>query len=176
MVYLKFSTLASDIAKSYINFRSQLLPPEVDIHAAGHDEDILRFILKGHLINCYESMYWPFTVNAINFPANRNRSLDHFVRKGFQVCVDRIWVNESGFYHRHHGTWGMMRSCTRSALVLVAAKKCNQLDALLPPEWDQAVQRVIALLDFWRGECRDAESRRDILEEAMRSLEQNCHV
>jgi hypothetical protein len=170
MVCLKFSTLALNITTPFMNFRSQLLPPEVDIHVAGHDEDILRFILKGHLINCYESMYWPFTVHAINFPANRNQSLDHFVRKGFQVCVDRISVNESGFYHRHHGTWGMMRSCTRSALVLVAAKKCSQLDVLLPPEWVQAVQRVIALLDFWREECGDAENRRDILEGAMRSL------
>lgn len=150
--------------------RSKLLPPEVDIHTTGHDEDILRFILKGHLLNCYESMYWPFVVNAINHPATRNESLDYLVGKALQVCVDRIWVNEPGFTHRHHGTWGMMRACTRSALVLIAARKCGQLDAFLAPGWEQAVHRVIGLLDFWRGECGDAENRRDILEAAMSSF------
>ena len=151
--------------------RSKLLPPEVDIHTAGHDKDILRFILKGHLLNCYESMYWPFVVNAINHPASRNQSLDHLVGKALQVCVDRIWVNEPGFAHRHHGTWGMMRACTRSALVLVAAKKCGHLEGYLAPGWEQAVHRVVGLLDFWRGECGDAENRKDILEAAMRTIE-----
>ena len=116
-------------------------------------------------------MYWPFVVKAINFPASRNRSLDHVVGRGLQVCVDRIWVNAPGFGHRHHGTWSMIRSCTRSALVLVAAKKCNQLDTLLCLGWEEAVQRVIGLLDFWRGECGDAETRRDVLEAAMRSVQ-----
>jgi hypothetical protein len=89
-----------------------------------------------------------------------------------QVCVDRIWVNESGFHHRHHGTWGMMRSCTRSALVLVAAKQCAQLDEILPAGWLPAVRHVIGLLDYWSGECGDAASRRDILEEAVKGLEE----
>ena len=126
-------------------------------------------------MNCYEFMYWPFTINAINFPANRNQSFDHLVRKSFQVCVDRIWVNESGFYHRHHGTWCMVRSCTRSALVLVAARKCAHLDALLVPGWEQAVQQVISLLDFWRGECGDAGNRGDILKAEMQSLEESLY-
>ncbi len=65
----------------------------------------------------------------------------------------------------------MMRSCTRSALVLVAAKRCGQLDELLPPGWPQAVHRVIGLLDYWSGECGDAGSRRDILKEAVGVLE-----
>jgi hypothetical protein len=65
----------------------------------------------------------------------------------------------------------MMRACTRSALVLVAAKKCGHLDGYLAAGWEQAVHRVIGLLDFWCGECGDAENRRDILEAAMRNIE-----
>lgn len=151
-------------------FRSKLLPPEVDIQT-GHDKDILRFILKGHLHNCYEAMYWPFTVHAINYAETRDRSLDHLVSKGLQVCVDRIWVNVPGFKHRHHGTWGMMRACTRSALVLIAAKRCSKLDAMLCGGWEEAVQQVIGLLDFWRGECGDAKNRRDILQAALEGVE-----
>jgi hypothetical protein len=112
-----------------------LLPPEIDIRATGQDEDVLRFILRGHLMNCYENMYWPFTTRAINFPTSRNRAFDDFTRRGLQVCVDRIRVNENGFQHRHHGTFFMLRSVTRSALVLIAAKTCRHLDGLLPIEW-----------------------------------------
>ena len=176
MVNPKSNHLVTAAAKLCLKSRSRLLPPAVNINRVDQDEDILRFILKGHLLNCYESMYWPFTVVAINFPANRDRSFDHLVQKQFQVCVDRIWVNESGFHHRHHGTWGMMRSCTRSALVLVTAKRCAQLDELLPPDWAQAVQSVIGLLGYWSGECGDAASRRDILEEAVRNLGEIDHV
>jgi hypothetical protein len=154
---------------SLTTFRSQLLPPEVDINNSGQD-DVLRFILRGHLLNCDEAMYWPFIVNGINFPTTRDFELDHFVKKGLQVCVDRIWVNESGFHHRHHGTWGTMRSCTRSALVLIAAKKCGQLEELIPLEWESAVRKVIGFLDFWSGECGDAVSRRDVLQAGLQSI------
>jgi hypothetical protein len=168
--YLIYSLFACVLQlANFPTSRSKLLPPEVDIHT-GHDEDILRFILKGHLHNCYESMYWPFTVQAINFPETRDRSLDHLVSKGLQVCVDRIWVNVPGFKHRHHGTWGMMRACTRSALVLLAAKRCSKLDAMLCGGWEEAVQQVIGLLDFWKGDCGDAENRRDILQTALRGV------
>jgi hypothetical protein len=109
-------------------------------------------------------------VQAINWPRTRDRSLDYIVKKGLQVCVDRIWVNVPGFKHRHHGTWGMMRACTRSALVLLAAKRCNDLDTLLCAGWEEAVQQVIGLLEFWRGDCGDAENRRDILQTALRDI------
>ena len=113
---------------------------------------------------------WPFVVKAINFPETRDKALDHLVGKGLQVCVDRIWVNVPGFKHRHHGTWGMMRACTRSALVLLAAKKCGQLEALLCHGWENAVLQVIDLLDFWREDCGDADNRRQILQSALKRL------
>ncbi len=65
---------------SLITFRSQLLPPEVDINTSGQD-DVLRFILRGQLLNCDEAMYWPFIVNGINFPTTRDFELDYFVKK-----------------------------------------------------------------------------------------------
>jgi hypothetical protein len=116
-------------------------------------------------------MYWPFLMYATNWPMERDLGLDYLVQKGLQVCTDRIWKNESGFCHRHHGSWLMMRSCTRSALVLIAAKRNGQLDDLMPLDWKSAVRRVISMLGFWRGQSRDAESRKEILENALRSLE-----
>jgi hypothetical protein len=121
-------------------------------------------------MNSYECMYWPFIVNAVNFPTQRDVELDQFVQTGLQHCVDRIWINETGFQHRHHGTWGLMRACTRSALVLLGAKRCGQLDHLIPVDWELAVRKVVGLLEFWKGECGDAGNRRDILENALNSL------
>src|SRR6187402_3167342 len=79
----------------------------------------LRFILNGHLLDCYEMMYWPFVVDAIHGTLRPSPSSESFARKGFQLCVQRVDQNERGFYQRHHGTWLMLRSCTRSALVLL---------------------------------------------------------
>ena len=146
------------------------MPPEVDILQHEPGEDILRFILCGHLYNSYEAIYWPFVSSAINRQGLRNVDFDEFVRKGLQVCVDRVWTNEPGFRYRHHGTWLMMRSCTRSAFVLVAAKRSGQVETLLPYRWQHAVHAVIKLLDFWSNECNDSRDRRNILDNAMKTV------
>ena len=63
-----------------------------------------------------------------------------------------------------------MRSCTRSALVLVAAKRSGQVETLLPYRWQLAVHAVIKLLDFWSNECNDSRDRRNILDNAMKTV------
>jgi hypothetical protein len=49
----------------------------------------------------------------------------------------------------------MLRSCTRSALVLVAASRCVKLAAFLPPGWKEAVFDVTTMLEFWKDESDD---------------------
>lgn len=108
-------------------------------------------------------MYWHFVVDAVHGRA-RSNSTEVFVRKGLEVCVQRVDINEKGFYHRHHGTWLMLRSCTRSALVLLAAARCVDLGPLMPEGWEQAVSKVMTMLGFWKGESRDVMDRLQILE------------
>jgi len=163
---LLFSSFPSNRSSLTLRVRSRLLPPEMDLQTSQHDDDILRFVLRGHLLDCYETMYWPFLVEAIN-TTSWDVTYQVFVRKGLRVCVERIWKNEGGFYHHHHGTWLMLRSCTRSALTLVAARLCRHLDDLLPPDWEAAVRKVVALLSFWQEESEDARDRRYILETLM---------
>lgn len=129
----------------------------------------LRFILNGHLLDCYEMMYWPSIVDGIHGRL-RGGSHDMFARKGLRVCVQRIDQNESGFYHRHHGTWLMLRSCTRSALVLLGAARSPQLSALLPNGWERSVQQVMAMLTFWKDESHDVKDRLQVLEALMAGL------
>lgn len=113
-------------------------------------------------------MYWPFVVDAVN-GTSRDGTTDTFVKKGLQLCVKRIEQNESGFYYRHHGTWLTMRSCTRSALVLLAARNSSDLWPFLPANWEAAVEKVMSLLRFWQDESRDAGDRFNILQTLMRN-------
>ncbi|KAH7141544.1 hypothetical protein B0J13DRAFT_556988 [Dactylonectria estremocensis] len=129
----------------------------------------LRFILNGHLLDCYEMMYWPFMVDEIHGVLHVDPSARVFAQKGFEICVRRIKENESGFQHRHHGTWLMLRSCTRSALVLLAAAR-SSLDEMLPAEWRTCVTEVMELLRYWKDEVLDAASQLVILDELLRSM------
>lgn len=83
------------------------------------------------------------------------------------MCIQRIDKNENGFCKRHHGTWLMIRSCTRSALVLVAASRAG-LTTLLPSGWETSVSKVIDMLRYWKGEAQDVPDRLDILENLMK--------
>ena len=113
-------------------------------------------------------MYWPFIVEAVNATSSQAGATDTFLRKGLRVCVERIEDNESGFFYRHHGTWLTLRSCTRSALVLLAARNTPDLWQFLPEQWEEKVQKVIALLSFWKDESKDAGDRLEVLNKLMR--------
>jgi hypothetical protein len=112
----------------------------------------------------------PFIVAAIDNSVTEKRPtlsldrLDSFVRKALVVCVDRIEKNEQGFFYRHHGTWLMLRSCTRSAFVLLGAARRERLRPLMPERWTQAVEKVKGMLRFWRRESRDLDDRLQLLE------------
>lgn len=139
----------------------------------------LKFILSGHLLDCYEMMYWPFIAEALNgnttagIPATpesqqSGKTNNDFMRKALMVCVDRIAKNEPGFFFRHHGTWLMLRSCTRSGLVLLAAGRVERIRPLLPENWKASIGKVVDMLRFWRRESRDVEDRLRLVEKMWR--------
>ncbi|OBT99227.2 hypothetical protein VE01_02745 [Pseudogymnoascus verrucosus] len=129
-------------------------------------DDVLNFILEGHLGNCYEFIYWPFIKHTINSPF-RNLSTDEYVRKGLQVAMDRLNLNRPGFKHRHHGTYYLIRSCTRSAFVLLAAHFKGNLEDLMPIGWFETIWSVVDLLEFWQDELPDARRWRDSMTHLM---------
>ena len=140
----------------------------------GDLSDNLKFILDGHLLDCYEMLYWPFLTEAIlnGLQPGGGQALEQLAYKALHICVRRIHKNEGGFFARHHGTWLMLRSCTRSALVLLAARKDPGLSSLLPKDWDIAVWKVVKMLNFWRNESRDCEDRLRIIENCMHGFEE----
>jgi hypothetical protein len=63
----------------------------------------------------------------------------------------------------------MLRSCTRSALVLIAGAM-QGLAALLPADWERAVEKVLVLLRYWKDEAEDVADRLELLEGLMDAL------
>lgn len=159
-------------ANRSLSLRLNSLPPALRLDstdAENTSNSALKFILKGHLLDCYEMIYWLFIVDAVHGKA-LGTAAESFARKGLNVCVQRIQKNDSGFYHRHHGTWLMLRSCTRSALVLLAAARCPTLRPLLPVDWELSVYKVIQMLTHWKDESRDVLDRLHIIEKLMAGL------
>ncbi|ERS98826.1 uncharacterized protein SPSK_04006 [Sporothrix schenckii 1099-18] len=168
--------------------------------------EAFRYVLNGHLLDCKEIMYWPFVVDAVHgrsttaTAASKSRSYTaagrhhfaSFVRKGLRVCVDRIRQSHQGFRHRHHGTWLMLRSSTRSALVLLAVARCPSLASqgphglqgldqtlpavpslptrpILPAGWDDRVADVADMLQLWQDESSDVRAMLTAVEALLRT-------
>jgi hypothetical protein len=141
------------------------LPEAVSLEAPPEEDEICRFVLRGHLINVYEMLYWPFVDWAVNnlHPHDDHPLLASLATKGLQQHVDRINTNRPGFQHRHHGTFGMIVSCTRSALILLAAGHADAMAATnsvevpfqMPTGWTNAVLEIIQLNAAWEHEAPD---------------------
>lgn len=179
----KASTPSSQMVESIVGFEQQAsdwirsLPRGLGLNdsttGAAPEDNLnvtLKFILSGHLLDCYEMMYWPFIADTVNGSADiNNPSSQEYASKALHICVDRIEKNEPGFFYRHHGTWLMLRSCTRSGLVLLAASRSTRTRHLLPSTWRNAVGKVVEMLRFWRRESRDVEDRLRLVERMWRT-------
>lgn len=176
------SAASTDMVESILGFEQQAsdwlrsLPRRLGLHDTSpvltQDDNLhttLKFILSGHLLDCYEMMYWPFIAEAVNTTSDSTPPVARdFASKALNTCFERIQKNEPGFFYRHHGTWLMLRSCTRSALVLIAASRSTRMRRLLPEGWHTAVGKVVEMLRFWRRESRDVEDRLGLVEKMWR--------
>jgi hypothetical protein len=149
---------------------AESLPAPMSLHTAQVEDDVLKFILRGHLLDLWEVVYWPWLDLYINQRIS-TPEVQTYVVKAFQVAIDRIRINKPGFRHRHHGTWLMLQSCTRSALILLAAAYTPDATSLLPHGWRDAVNEVAELLRFWQYDAGDADDRLQILEELNAGLD-----
>jgi len=165
----------TEMAESTAGFESQAtdwmtsLPPMFSLETPEESDDVLKFVLRGHLLDCYEWMYFPFMAEIINY-GRRGPVVDEYARKGLQMSVDRIRKNQPGFKHRHHGAWLMLRTCTRSALILLAACHSESAHDLIPKDWREAVLDAMDMLRFWEEEVHDARDRLQILTQLMTEL------
>ncbi|KAJ0413895.1 hypothetical protein BJY00DRAFT_319324 [Aspergillus carlsbadensis] len=145
--------------------------------------DALRFILKGRKTYVNELITWPFIVHALSQQshpdANLNISLDFnlsltpthrsWLAKGVSAHLERLRINAPGFYHRHHGTWLMIRSSARSACILLAIARVSAGAAveILPAGSMDAVRGTIDMLRFWSAEVVGLEGVANFCQELL---------
>lgn len=129
------------------------LPNELSLSSSAMNDDANQYVLRGKMLNLFEIMYWPFVVASITFSetdrAKMSTTVQRLATRGLETHITQIRINESGFEHRHHGCFFMIRSCTRSALVLLAAAKAG---CTMPASWDDFIHRVTRMLSFWKDE------------------------
>ncbi|KOS18027.1 hypothetical protein ESCO_002449 [Escovopsis weberi] len=156
---------------------SNSLPADLSLSNALDGDGICRSVLRGRMINLLEMIYWPFVMAAIDSrgstgrptttapaPAPAAAAAEELARRGLDTHVHQIDANRPGFRHRHHGGYFMIRSCTRSALVLVAAARAG---CAMPPAWSDAIPEVIGMLSYWEDEDADVPRWKATLERAL---------
>ncbi|ORY13440.1 hypothetical protein BCR34DRAFT_649201 [Clohesyomyces aquaticus] len=132
------------------------------------EESILDSILKGRLLDSYDVLYMPFLEGALTLTGGQTNSettsvLDTYARKALDFCVQRIPEFKPAYAVRPHGTWLMLRTCTRSALMILAARMAGRLD-ILPEMWQNAVITTISVLSHWKDESFDVADRLAVIQ------------
>ncbi|KAK7216348.1 hypothetical protein V2G26_004351 [Clonostachys chloroleuca] len=143
------------------------LPPELSLDLPHERDGVCVFVLRGHLVNFYEALYWPFLMARLTASVSSPdlaRAVDELGKKGIEAHIRRIYVNLPGFMHRHHGTWFMIRTCMRSAVILLGAAK---LKYPLPQCWGDAVWQVWRLVSEWEGEISDLREWNRFLKQSL---------
>jgi hypothetical protein len=80
--------------------------------------ELVRFPAIRDLLNCQ-------TLQSYNEMSPFRKQV---AREFLQNAVSRIDANSEGFFHRHQGTWLMIRACARSALIILGtALQCQKL-------------------------------------------------
>lgn len=145
----------SDLETSLASWQASL-PDEISlgIGIQTNANDVLQFVLQGRLTYNYEVLTWPFLETQLLFGVHSSIRASELAAKAVRVHYDRLSINRPGFYYRHHGTWLMKRSSTRSACILLAVARSNLSD-LLPTGWQALVSDTIAMLEYWMGTPED---------------------
>ncbi|PLB53926.1 hypothetical protein P170DRAFT_504800 [Aspergillus steynii IBT 23096] len=158
--FLEALARATTLHESQAQEWASNLPQLVSIAGLPQDDNICQFVLRGHLMDLYVCIFWPF-VDAL-LRGFRSQSVLEMSLKGLRTHVDTILVNYVGYKHRHHGTSLLLRSCARSALVLVAAAltaKQQGVDAgrsfSMVAGWREAVLLALEMNRYWEAESMD---------------------
>ncbi|EWZ81887.1 hypothetical protein FOCG_13334 [Fusarium oxysporum f. sp. radicis-lycopersici 26381] len=168
--FLKQLSLLIPAYETQANEWAESLPPELSIASTPLEDNVCCFVLRGHLVNFFERLYWPFVMAHL---AALERGVTtpipgrQFVEKGLEYHVLNVEINEAGFLHRHHGTWLMIRALVRSATVLLAARL---LGSGMPAGWRDACERIMQVLRAWEDDVPGLSNHRNFLEEVLHGL------
>lgn len=156
------------------------LPEPISLCTDPDFDSICKFVIRGHLINAYEMLYWPFLAYYVLDTANQQSATQATMpalKETYLVHAEtalfwhqkRLEVNKPGFRHRHHGTLFMISSCVRSSIMLLKAYEFNltasaSTKLAMPNGWEQAAWDGIRLNALWQLEAAEAQQRAPLLE------------
>ncbi|KAF4963197.1 hypothetical protein FSARC_8775 [Fusarium sarcochroum] len=148
------------------------LPPLVDIgsNKVPEEDDVVRFVLRGRVTYVHELISWPFLFAAMN------DGLDHPVPDKQIVNAlafhhNRLIANAAGYYHRHHGTWLMLRSSARSACILLGFARLYPNSVVMPPAWEEAIFNVLKMVEYWSAEVEEMRLISRVMTRLLESLQ-----
>lgn len=118
------------------------------------EEDVIRFVLRGRVTYVHELVSWPFLYAILHWE-NPHRNSEPWFERLVQFHYDRLVVNTPGFYHRHHGTWLMLRSSARSAFLILALTRLGHCPVKLPDKWRNQILSCIRMLEYWSFEVEE---------------------
>ncbi|RGP77786.1 hypothetical protein FLONG3_4080 [Fusarium longipes] len=169
--FLKQLALLIPAYEAQANEWADSLPSELSITSGSIEDNVCCFVLRGHLVNFFERLYWPFVMAhfaAVEGGITTPIPGIQFVKKGLEYHLLNVDVNEAGFLHRHHGTWFMIRALVRSATVLLAARR---LGCEVPSGWRVSCERIIQVLRAWEDDVQGLPNHRNFLEEVLYVLD-----
>lgn len=124
--------------------------------------DVVRFVLRGRITYVHELISWPF-LSAVMSGEAAHLDLGQPVASALAFHHERLLVNRPGFYHRHHGTWLMLRSSARSACILLGFTYLYPASGLMPESWRDVVFDTVKMLQYWNDEVEDMRPVSDMM-------------
>ncbi|KAL4789155.1 hypothetical protein BDV19DRAFT_395322 [Aspergillus venezuelensis] len=122
----------------------------------GDGNDMLQLIMRARITYLQDLISWPFVRALIQDGIEpQSQAVRDWTVKGLSCHVQRLLNHRPQFYHRHHGTWLMIRNCARSAGLLLGAARLPFGDGLLPLEWRAVVEDALGMLQFWQPHLPD---------------------
>jgi len=146
------------------------LPDELSLAGSSEMDSINQFVLRGKMMNFFEIIYWPFVVGSLSrsfasIPVSPE--IHDIASRGLDTHLTQIRINQTGFMYRHHGCFFMIRSCTRSALILLAASKVG---VAVPGDWHMHVLKVARMQSYWEDEDVEARTWRCLIERELAAM------
>lgn len=144
------------------NARCSYIPPQLSVHDGQIATNELARFIHSRAFSCREWLHRPFLYYVIHQPPD-DPDLPlalPLAQKSLDLCIEGQKLASS--YHRHHGTWYMVRTMLTRALIILAAARSGRL--VLPTGWREAVEAAKRILKWWEGEAPDLRWAAEVLE------------
>ncbi|KAL4736108.1 hypothetical protein BDV11DRAFT_173223 [Aspergillus similis] len=164
-LYLQDLVVVADNLRQQIAEWQNSLAARVYSRSSDVESDIgmLPLIIRARILYIRDLISWPFVHALLHHgapaaPQPQSPAVKAWTEAGLSCHLSKLLNHKPQFYYRHHGTWLMLRSCARSAFILLGAARLRSAEPLLPPGWRAAVADTLEMLKFWQPQVNELQS------------------